>query len=57
VELSLSNVSLKQIVDALYSVRHLSVPVAVRSLHITRRTGDTHSYDVEMTCVAVSHNG
>ncbi len=57
VELSLSNVSLKQIVDALYGVRHLSVPVAVSSLHITRRTGDTHSYDVEMTCVAVSHNG
>ncbi len=57
VELSLTNVNLKQIVDALYGVRHLSVPVAVPSLHITRRSGDTHSYDVEMTCVAVSHNG
>lgn len=57
VELSLTGVSLKQIVDALYSVGHLRVPVGVSSLHITRRTGNTHTYDVEMTCVAVSRNG
>lgn len=57
VDLQLSDVSLKQLVDALYSVGHLSQPVAVSSLRITRRNGDTHSYDVEMTCVAVGRNG
>ncbi len=57
VELSLTGVNLKQIVDALYGVRHLPVPVAVSSIHITRRSGDTHSYDVQMTCVAVVRNG
>ncbi len=57
VDLQLSDISLKQLVDALYSVGGLAEPVSVSSLRITRRNGDTHSYDVEMTCVAVARNG
>jgi type II secretory pathway component PulM len=54
VELKLQNVSLAQIVDALYGVKTLSAPVAVSNLHITRRTQDVHSYDVDMTCIALA---
>lgn len=54
VELKLQNVNLGQIVDALYGVKTLSAPVAVSNLRITRRTQDTHSFDVEMTCIALA---
>lgn len=56
VQLKLESVSLAQIVDALYSVRTLPVPVGVENLRIQRRTPDTHSYDVDITCVALGHN-
>ena len=57
VELKLQNVTLGQVVDALYGIRNLSEPVAVASLRVTRRTQDPHSYDVDMTCVALAKNG
>ncbi|MHB8383065.1 MAG: type II secretion system protein GspM [Candidatus Binataceae bacterium] len=56
VQLKLENVNLAQIVDALYSVRTLPVPVGVENMRIQRRTPDTHSYDVDITCVALGHN-
>ncbi len=57
VELKLQNVTLSQLVDALYGIRSLSQPIAVSSLRVTRRTQDTHSYDVDLTCVALAKNG
>lgn len=57
VELKLQNVTLAQVVDALYGIRTMSEPVAVASLRMTRRTQDPHSYDVDMTCVALAKNG
>jgi len=54
VDLKLQNVSLPQIVDALYGVKMLSVPVAVSNMRITRRLEDPHTYDVEMTCIALA---
>jgi type II secretory pathway component PulM len=54
VELKLQNVSLAQIVDALYGVKTLSAPVAVSNMRITRRTQDVHSYDVDLTCIALA---
>lgn len=57
VELKLQNVTLGQLVDALYGIRSLSAPIAVASLRVTRRTQDPHSYDVDITCVALAKNG
>ncbi len=57
VDLKLENVSLAQVVDALYGVRTLAVPVGVASLRITRRAQAPHSYDVDMTCVALTKSG
>jgi hypothetical protein len=56
IDLKLSGLSLSQIVDALYGVQTLSVPVTVSNLHIRQRTPDTHSYDVDMTCAALGKN-
>jgi hypothetical protein len=54
VDLKLQNVSLAQVVDALYGVKSLPAPVAVSNLRITRRVQDPHTYDVEMTCAALA---
>ena len=57
VQLKLANVSLAQVVDALYGINSLSMPVGVSNIRIQRRTQDTHSYDVDLTCVALAKNG
>ncbi len=56
VQLKLNDVSLAQIVDALYAVRALPVPVGVADLRIERRSQNTHSFDVDLTCVALGRN-
>jgi type II secretory pathway component PulM len=57
VDLQLTNLSLGQVVDALYSLRALSVPIAISQLHIKRRQQNSHTYDVDMICTAVGRNG
>jgi type II secretory pathway component PulM len=56
VQLKLDNVSLAQLVDALYGINSLSMPIGVSNIRIQRRTQDTHSYDVDLTCVALAKN-
>lgn len=57
VELKLNALSLPQIVDTLYGLSALSVPVTVSTLHVARRSQDPHTFDVEMTCVALGRSG
>jgi type II secretory pathway component PulM len=56
VQLKLDNVNLAQLVDALYGINSLSMPIGVSNIRIQRRTKDTHSYDVDLTCVALAKN-
>lgn len=56
VEVRLNALNLGQIVDMLYGLQTMSVPVTVSDLHITRRTQDPHTFDVDMTCVALGRN-
>jgi type II secretory pathway component PulM len=56
VQLKLDNVNLTQLVDALYGINSLSMPIGVSTIRIQRRTQDTHSYDVDLTCVALAKN-
>jgi type II secretory pathway component PulM len=56
VQLKLANVSLAQLVDALYGINSLPMPIGVSTIRIQRRTQDTHSYDVDLTCVALAKN-
>jgi hypothetical protein len=57
IELKLNALSLPQVVATLYGLSALNVPVTVSTLHITRRSENQHSFDVEMTCVALGRNG
>jgi hypothetical protein len=57
VELKLNAVSLPQIVDTLHGLSALNVPVTVSTLHVARRSQDQHTFDVEMTCVALGRSG
>jgi type II secretory pathway component PulM len=57
VELKLSDVDLKQLVDVLFAIRTLPTPVAVSKVHIARRGQNTHSYDVDLTCIALARDG
>ncbi len=56
VQLKLDNVSLAQLVDALYGINSLSMPIGVSNIRIQRRTQDSHSYYVDLTCVALAKN-
>jgi Type II secretion system (T2SS), protein M len=57
VELKLNALTLPQVVDTLYGLNSLSIPVTVSNLHITRLSQATHTFDVELTCVALGRNG
>jgi hypothetical protein len=57
VDLKLEGLNLGQIVDVLYGVQTLPIPVTVSNLHMRQRPQDTHSYDVDMTCRSLGRNG
>jgi hypothetical protein len=57
VDLKLAGLDLGQIVDVLYGVQTLPMPVTVSNLHVRQRTQDPHSYDVDMTCMSLGRNG
>ncbi len=56
VQLKLADVNLSQLVDALYGINSMQMPIGVANLRIQRRSQDTHSYDVDLTCVALARN-
>ncbi len=56
-DVKLNAISLSQIVDTLYAVQSLAVPVTVSNLQIHEHAQDSHSYDVDMSCIALGRNG
>lgn len=56
-DVKLNSISLAQIVDTLYAVQTLPVPVTVSNLQIHEHAQDSHSYDVDMSCIALGRNG
>jgi len=57
VEIALTALSLPDIVDTLYGIDTLPVPVLVSDLHIKRAQLITTTFDVQMTCVAIGKSG
>lgn len=57
VDVKLNGITLPQVVDALYGVQAVAMPVTVSHLELRPRSGDTHSYDVNMTCMALGKDG
>ena len=57
VEIALTALALPEVVDTLYGIKTLPVPVLVSSLHIKRAQLITTSFEVQMTCVAIGKSG
>jgi hypothetical protein len=57
VDITLNGVSLAEIVDALYGIETLPVPVLVSDLHIKKGGLLSPVYDVDITCVAIGKSG
>jgi hypothetical protein len=57
VDIKLNGISLPQVVDTLYGVQNLSMPITVSNLQLHQRANDPHSYDVDMSCTALAKSG
>jgi hypothetical protein len=57
VDVKLNEIGLRQIVDTLYSLQSLTVPISISSLQIHQHARDSHSYDVDLTCMAFGKTG
>jgi hypothetical protein len=57
VEVKLNEISLPQIVDTLYSLQTLNVPIIISNLQIHQHAQDSHSFDVDLTCMALGKTG
>jgi type II secretory pathway component PulM len=53
VDITLQNVSLADVVDTLYGIKTLPVPVIVSSLHVKKAGQLATVYQVEITCIAL----
>jgi type II secretory pathway component PulM len=54
--LKLTGVSLAQLVEVLYRIKTIKVPVVVSDLSIKKHGQDAHAYDVDMTCSVLGKN-
>jgi type II secretory pathway component PulM len=54
--LRLTGVSLTQLVDVLYRIKTIRVPVVVSDLSIKKHGQDPHAFDVDMTCSVLGKN-
>ncbi len=57
VAIKLNGITLAQVVDTLYGVQSLGIPVTVSNLELHQHANDSHSYDVHMSCMALAKNG
>jgi hypothetical protein len=57
VDVKLNEIALPQIVDTLYSLQTLNVPITISNLQIHQHAQDSHSFDVDLTCMALGKTG
>jgi type II secretion system (T2SS) protein M len=57
VDVKLNEIALPQIVDTLYSLQALKVPITISNLQIHQHAPDSHSFDVDLTCMALGKTG
>lgn len=57
VQIALTALALPDVVDTLYGIKTLPVPVLVSDLHIKRAQLITTTFEVQMTCVAIGKSG
>jgi hypothetical protein len=54
--LKLNGITLKQLVDVLFQIKSLKVPVVISNLSVRRHADNPHAYDVDMTCSVLGKN-
>ncbi len=57
VDVKLNEIALPQIVDTLYSLQTLKIPIAISNLQIHQHAPESHSFDVDLRCVALGKTG
>jgi hypothetical protein len=57
VEVKLNEIGLPQIVDTLYNLHSRNVPITISNLQIHQHEKDSHTYDVDLTCMALGKTG
>jgi Type II secretion system (T2SS), protein M len=57
VAVKLNEIALAQIVDTLYSLQSLSVPITISNFQIRQHARDSHTFDVDLTCMALGKPG
>jgi hypothetical protein len=57
IDVKLNDLTLPQVVDTLFGVQSLGIPVTVSNLQLHQHANDTRSYDVDMSCMALAKNG
>ncbi|HXR25148.1 MAG TPA: hypothetical protein VN742_07285, partial [Candidatus Binataceae bacterium] len=57
VAIKLNGITLAQVVDTLFGVQSLGIPVTVSNLELHQHANDSHTYDVDMSCMALAKNG
>jgi Type II secretion system (T2SS), protein M len=57
VDVKLNEIALPQIVDTLYSLQTLKVPIAISNFQIHQHAPESHSFDVDLTCMALGKSG
>jgi hypothetical protein len=57
VDVKLNEIGLAQIVDTLYSLQSLNVPITISNFQIHQHARDSHTFDVDLTCMALGKAG
>jgi Type II secretion system (T2SS), protein M len=57
VDIKLNGITLAQVVDTLYGVQSLGIPVTVANLQLHQHADNPHTYDVDMSCMTLAKNG
>jgi hypothetical protein len=57
VDVKLNEIALSQLVDTLYNLQTLNVPIAISNLQIHQHQSESHSFDVDLTCMALGRSG
>jgi hypothetical protein len=57
VDVKLNEIALPQIVDTLYSLQSLNVPITISGFQIHQHERDSHTFDVDLTCMALGKSG
>jgi hypothetical protein len=57
VDVKLNEIDLRQIVDTLYGLQSLNVPITISNLQIHQHARESHSYDVDLTCMTLGRTG